>query len=296
MKKLLLAMFVLSAVFFSCKEKDSGSSNMKSQKQAAPARQSAESLIIYTGWDLYEEKADGKMYAVREAACGDAVKIYLNDDASLIDQKKATRHLSNGKEEVLNFVHIQYDGEDYWTRDIFLSGIGDGTNERYNTPGIVTSDTFAYSSPSGSSLTSTQIKEGTFVVFRENQAEGVDGFFKVVIYNGTPFGKEIYLKQETFTVNKTVREIAATFAKLNRKVENEKDRIKPEIRDEILWRLINDSGVATEGSILSAGDDAYFIEKLDAYLASDANAKSPLSEDLNEEIHRRIASYNARHM
>ncbi len=295
MKKILLALFVLSTVFFSCKEKDSGSSDKKSQKQTVKIRPSAESVIIFSGWDLYEERADGKMYGVREAECGDAVKIYLNDDHSA-EQKKAIRHLSNGEEKELNFVHVQYDGDDYWTRDIFLSGLGDGSDERYNTPGIVISDTFAYSSPSGSSLTSTQIKEGTFVVFRENQAEGVDGFFKVVIYNGTPFGKEIYLKQETFTVNKTVREIAATFAKLNRKVENEKDRIKPEIRDEILWRLINDSGVATEGSILSAGDDAYFIDKLNAYLGSDANAKSPLSEDLNEEIHRRIEIYSARHM
>lgn len=281
MKKILLAMCTVSALLFSCKEKNTEAGTPA--KEQVSIQNTAESMIIYSGWVLSTEKDDGKMYAVREAETGDHVKIYLNEDGT-IEQKTATRHFNNGKEDEVNMVRVQFDGDDYWSRDIFLSGLGDSSTNCYNTPAVVITDTFAYDSPSGTSLTSRQLKEGTLVAFMENQAEGYDGFFKVVIYNGNPFGKQIWLKNDTLTAEPMTIEIVRTFEKLNRKVEKEADRIKPEIRNEILWRLINDSGAGTDGKKLSPAGEEFLTVKLAALLASTKNSENPLPEDLAEKI------------
>ena len=265
MKKTMRAICAIAclSVFFSCKEKNPNGANQEAEKaEAVKIQQAADSLIIYSGWDLYEERDNGKMYAVREAENGDRVKIYLNDDNS-IEQKIAIRHLSSGKEDSLNFVRIQFDGEDFWTRDIFVSGLGDGEMERYNTPAVAIADTFAYSAPNGSAITGTQIDEGTIFAYRENQVEGYDGFFKVVIYNGNPFGKEIWLKDEAFVTDyQPLFEIVRTLSKIDEKT-------KPEVREEIVLEMISAAqkgfkDFADRG--LFEGSGQYFENKINTFL------------------------------
>ena len=101
MKKIFLpfiALSLFSALCFSCKEKSAGNGESVDSAPAQKERKVSQSRIIYSGWDLYEEQSDGKMYAVREAECGDSVSIYMKEDGS-IEQKNAVRHLQSGKEE-----------------------------------------------------------------------------------------------------------------------------------------------------------------------------------------------------
>ena len=267
MKKSLMAICTivfLSALFYSCNEKETGSAGDGGEKTAAvKIQKSAPSLIIYTGWDLYEERADGKMYAVGEAETGDAVKIYLNDDDS-IQQKKAVRHLQSGKEESLDFVRVQYEGKDFWTRDIFVSGPGVCLSW------VMTENAFAYSAPDGASITGTQIDEGTFLAAEDGQIDGVNGFYKAVIYNGRPFGKEIYLQSETFTHEPILKEIARTFSKIDEKT-------KPEVRDEIFLKFYHEAAGFEEW------ERFYFVKKL-----IEANKKSLVSEKVKEVLSETI--------
>ncbi|MBR1536082.1 MAG: hypothetical protein IJ630_04005 [Treponema sp.] len=233
MKKVLLCLFAFSVSAFSglllsCKEKSSGNDGdtsipVKKEQMVSSSR------IIYSGWDLYEERNDGKMYAVREAECGDEVKIFLNEDGS-VEQKKATRHLQSGKEENLDFVHVLYEEEEFWTRDIFIAG----PNYMYST--VVLKDAFIYSAPDGTSITGSQITEGSCVVL-EQMASPSNDFFKVVIYNGKPFGKEVYISQENLALGPQAvlcGEIARVFSKIDEKTPTA-------VRDEILQKLIADS-------------------------------------------------------
>lgn len=266
MKKTMLAICAIAGLcvpFFSCKGKDSNGTNQSGKSESAKVQKTADSLIIYTGWDLYTEKDDGKMYAVREAECGDSVKIYLNDNDS-IEQKIAIRHLSSGKEDSLNFVRVQYEGEDFWTRDIFLSGLGDGEDGRYNIPAVAIADTFAYSAPNGSAITGTQIAEGTVFAYRKHQPEGQDGFFNAVIYNGNPFGKEIWIKHEAFVTDyQPLFEIVRTLSKIDEKT-------KPEVREEIILEMIDSAQkgfMDFSNSGLFEGSEQYFEDKINAFLA-----------------------------
>lgn len=254
-------MFALTAsfaLFLSCKEKNAAAADAPvEKKEAVKIQKTAPSLIIYSGWDLYEERDDGKMYAAAEAENGDPVKIYLNDDDS-IQQKKAVRHLQSGKEESLDFVRVQYEGKDFWTRDIFVSGPGVCLSW------VMTENTFAYSAPDGASITGTQIDEGTFLAAEDGQIDGVNGFYKAVIYNGRPFGKEIYLQSETFTHEPMLKEIARTFSKIDEKT-------KPEVRDEIFLKFYHEAAGFEEW------ERFYFVKKL-----IEANKKSLVSEKVKE--------------
>ena len=259
MKKTMRAICAIAclSVFFSCKEKNPSGANQEAEKaETVKVQQAADSLIIYSGWDLYEERDDGKMYAVREAECGDSVSICMNEDGS-IEQKNAVRHLQSGKEENLDFVHVLYEEEEYWTRDIFLAGSGVDTC-------VTIKDTFVYSTPDGASITSNQIDEGTFIAREEGQAEGINGFYKAVIYNGKPFGKEIYIKGEDLSGGEVIEELARVFSKIDEKT-------KPEVRDEIILRLYDESAAFEEW------ERVYFVKKL-----IKANKKSLVSEKVKE--------------
>ncbi len=245
MKKILFAMCALvvtGALFFSCTGKDSQAASSSGTKQeSAMVQKSASSRVIYSGWILYEERDDGKMYAVNEAETGDGIKIYLNEDDS-VEQKNAVRHLQSGKEEAFDFIRVQYEEKDNWTRDIFVSA------PEVELSWVMTEDAFAYSSPDIASITGTQVDEGTFIAAADGQIEGTNGFYKVVIYNGRPFGKEIYLQKDTFSYKPMIKESARFFSKVKADTD-------PEVLEEVILKFVD---------ILSESDSDekdYFVRK-----------------------------------
>ena len=250
MKKLLMAVCAVSMFCFSCS---------KDETPAVFKQKSLPGRIIYSGWDLYEEHADGKMYAAYEAEEGDEVSVLLNGDDS-IDQKTAVRHLQSGKEENLNFVHVLYENREYWTRDIFVTG------PDVMSVWVAIRDTFVYSAPNGGSLTEKVIKEGT-VLPGPVQAEGNDGFYKVVIYNGKPFGREVWVKGDDLGGKDQFMEIARVFSKINEKTP-------ADIRDEVVERLVND----THFDLIQA-EAVYLHNKI-----TEAGKKGLISADLYEKL------------
>ncbi len=256
MKKILVAFFAiaaLSSLFFSCKEKSAGGSKNAKKQNVSLSR------IIYSGWDLYEEREDGKMYAVKEAELGDEVQIYLNSDGS-VEQKNAIRHLQSGKEEPLDFVRVVYDEKDYWTRDIFLAG----PNIAF--VGVLLENALAYSAPNGGSVTGTQLKEGSFVAMESDLPEEGEEFVKVVIYNGKPFGKEIYIRKDSIAFDDETKELVRLFSRFNEKTP-------VEVRDEILLTLIN------ETASWNVGVRDYLCQK-----TSNLAEKNLLSEEVVEAL------------
>lgn len=245
MKKLISILFLLSVAFalISCGDKkdDGGtksegaavsgekSSAQKKSKKLLPSR------IIYSGWVLYEERSDGKMYAVEQAVNGDAVKLYAEDDDNP-EQKKAVRRLQSGEEDEFNFVRVNYEGKDYWTRDIFVSPANSG--ELY----VAMEDVLAYSKPDGISITSTTVKEGSAVAAKKNAKQ--DGYVQCIIYNGNPFGREIYLNEESLcdyenalqilNAIKLMEEIASDSSNTNEKNIAETSAVLSEITSAIL--------------------------------------------------------------
>lgn len=228
MKKLLIALIAFSVLFFSCSEKN-GSSVEK--LNVAP------SLMISGGWNLYEERPDGKMYSVKEVEAGDSVGIVLTSEGA-VEQKNAVRHLNSGKEEALDFVHVVYDGEEYWTRNIFVSGPDAGRLL------AVFEDSFIYRSPSASDIDGKQLTEGTLVAAANEQDEALD-FYKVVIYNGTPFGREVYLKKQCL-VDGLKLEAVRAFARMTKDTPTE-------VCEEVIGRIFD----AAAGS-----DDREFFDYL----------------------------------
>lgn len=187
----------------------------------AKARRTIDSVMLYEGWTLYSENDVGKMIAQEETQKGDVVKVYFEDD--VIEAKKAIRRLQSGQEEELDFVHINVDGDDYWTRDIFVS-------DAHSLPAVVMNEAYIYSSPKDLSMTKDKLAQGDVVA-----AVGVSGnFYEVIIYNGTPFGKHVYVDKNDLSDNRVDIEINATQKKIA-------DNTKPEIVEELqdIIRFLN---------------------------------------------------------
>ena len=67
-----------------------------------------------------------------------------------IEEKETIRLLSSGKEDTLNFVMVAFDGEEYWTRDIFIAKDSDSAC-------TVIEEVYIYSSPENIGITSEKI-------------------------------------------------------------------------------------------------------------------------------------------
>ena len=131
----LAAVFAFCALAFcGCSEKKADAAQVDEQMLALLAEESAQqvaeevqyekvdSVMILTGWTLYRENSEGKMIASAETRVGDSVFVYCkNTDGKEPVEKEAVRRLQNGKEEPLTFVRVSVDGEDYWTRPIFVA-------------------------------------------------------------------------------------------------------------------------------------------------------------------------------
>lgn len=250
MKKVLLVslMAILLLGLSGCGEDkakaDSSETTSKSDSSvvAQKEKQTVPGVLIYTGWCLYEQRIDNMMYAVLEASAGDEIKFFLNDSKS-VEQKKATRHLSNGTEEEFNFVHILYDGTEYWTRDIFVS------DTNFTEPGIILTEAAVFAEPDILQITKTKLAPGTYVALSNIDA---GDFYNAKIYNGTAFGREVYIQKENVDTHTTCIELVKTLSKLN------KDTKAP-VTNEIFDIILNKWELGTEGSVVCSPCETYFM-------------------------------------
>lgn len=160
---------------------------------AEPVKGTVTCVSIYPdGTPFYEEHNDGKMYYVVDALLGDTVELITLDGE--IEQKKAIRS-ADGKE--LQFIRVEYDGQEYWTRDIFI------TNGSGFVPAVITDDVFTYktpdiANPSSEKLTLGQIVAAGPVIDSLDELDSTK-FIPVVRYSGTSYGSEVYVKASAVT-------------------------------------------------------------------------------------------------
>jgi len=185
-------------------------------------------LTLYDGTPFYLENAEGKMVYKDEAQIGEAIKLYVENGVP--DQKEAIRLLSSGKEESFNFVHINYYGTDYWTRDIFI------TNNASLLPGIITTDTLTYTDADATTATTNKLEEGAILAVDENSRTTDSDldieFIAVTYYNGTSFGKNCFVKAENLSSNQADVLAAQTLKNLSAN-ENLKAEIRLQIFEEL---------------------------------------------------------------
>lgn len=280
MKKVLLTVIAAALVFglVSCGDKESkpAESNAATTTTTASSKKNeakkSAGVLIYNGWCLYEQRKDDegveKMYAVLEAEAGDVVEVYVNKD-NTPEQKKAIRHLSDGTESELDFVHITYDGKEYWTRDIFVSSL-DAVK-----PGIILKEAAVFAEPDVLQITKTKLKTGTFVALYGDT--NVD-FVHAKIYDGSAFGREVYIQRDNVEDDETSIELVKTLGKITKDT-------KQEVADEIMGLILNEFKLGTDGSKVSSSTEDYFRSFINDVLFGNRTVK--ISEELISEANSR---------
>lgn len=232
---LLLLLLCLSILFVSCSEKKDAEPaviSTSSSSEAAPAAYEAAkgkqtSVVIYDGTPFYSEGTDGKMsYASVDAKLGETLSIITLDGK--INQKNAIRIKTGGEDEVM-FVNVEYDGAEYWTRDIFI------TDDPSFIPAVIKDDVFTYKTPDVSDPypSDKKFELGTIVAIGEAIESDGDKFIPVKKYTGTSFGTEVYVKDSAITTNSA--DIVAVQAL--KRVEAYGDDLKDEVYYEVIEQI-----------------------------------------------------------
>lgn len=215
--------------FCGCSGKKADVSQKDEQSQAEDVQQVAEEsqydekvdgVMIQSGWTLYRENSEGKMIASAEARAGDSVKVYCKDkDGAEPEEKEAIRRLQNGEEKELSFVRVSVDGENYWTRPIFVA--------KQAFPCVATKDGRLFSTPDIATMTKTVVQEGSMMAQSSDMME--NDFACVFVYDGNPYGKKMYVQKASVSTYYNDIEKYATLAR----IEELGDKIKPEVMNEL---------------------------------------------------------------
>ncbi len=177
-------------------------------------------VMIYSGWTLYLENGEGKMIASAETRAGDSVKVYCEgEDGTTPVEKEAIRRLQNGEETPLSFVKISFDGKDYWTRPIFVA--------KFSSPCVALKDGRLFSSPDIATMTKTTVNECDLLAMSTEDVE--NDFARIFIYDGTPYGKAMYIQESSISTDFDTIEWFAT----EKRMAELGDDLKPEVKEEL---------------------------------------------------------------
>ncbi|MDE6719373.1 MAG: hypothetical protein K2J68_05900, partial [Treponemataceae bacterium] len=230
----LAAVFAFCALAFcGCSGKKADAAQVDEQMLALLAEEAAQqvaeevqyekvdSVMILTGWTLYRENSEGKMIASAETRAGDSVFVYCkNTNGKEPEEKEAIRRLQNGKEDPLTFVRVSVDGEDYWTRPIFVAV--------RSKPCVAVKDGRLFSAPDMATMTKAVVEEGS--ILAQSSADSEKDFACVFVYDGTtPYGKKMFALKSQVDSNPNVVEKYATLTR----IEELGDKIKLEVWDEL---------------------------------------------------------------
>lgn len=231
---LLLLSLCMCLLIVSCSGKDEAETAAASSSAAAPAvaeptKGKQASVVIYDGTPFYTEGTDGKMsYASVDAKLGDTLSIITLDGA--INMKTAVRIKTGGEDEVM-FVNVEFDGAEYWTRDIFI------TDDPSFIPAVIKDDVFTYKTPDVSDPypADKKFELGTIVAIGNAIESDGDKFIPVKKYSGTSFGNEVYVKDSAITTNSA--DIVAVQAL--KRIEEYGDDLKDEVWYEVIEQIAN---------------------------------------------------------
>ena len=241
-KILILGLACVLGLMTACSKQEGAASQQAtaSQQDAAasvPQRTFTQrpGVSLYPGTPLYRENAEGKMVYADEVVKGEVLSIYYDASTNQIEEKEAIRLLSSGKEDTMNFVMVAFDGGEYWTRDIFVARESDSAC-------TVIEEEYIYSSPENIGITSEKISAGDMLAVNLNQ-EPQNGFMEVTIYNGKPYGRQVFLQESALITS--VEDVTAikAMSRLKELAANPDAKLKPEVELQ-MEELVSDMAIS----------------------------------------------------
>ena len=208
MKKFCICAFALLALLTGCKEKSTPLAEPQevqnvTESVSVPQVTLIKSVMIVGGyWRLVTEGADaGKMKWVEYAVPGTPVQAYGNADPSnssdVVEIKRqVVRTTDNEKRD---FVHIQFDGHDYWAQDysIVVNAV----------PGVVMGDAaYLFSQPSPDAMGDKKLNIGTVVGVLSGSSESASfpyaaNYVKVNAYVNSRLIEGSYLSKDAVSTS-----------------------------------------------------------------------------------------------
>ena len=238
-KFLILGLVCVLGFMTACSKQEGANGTTASQEPASssiPQKSFAQKagVSLYPGTPLYRENPEGKMGYADEVAKGEMLAICYDASTNQIEAKEAIRLLSSGKEDTMNFVMVAFDGENYWTRDIFIAEADSACT--------VITEAYIYSSPENIGITSEKISAGDMLAVNLNQTPS-NGFMEVTIYNGKPFGRQVYLQEAALVTSQEDITAIKTMNRLKELAANPDAKLKPEVAVQI-EELVSDMAIS----------------------------------------------------
>ena len=155
---------------------------------------SLDSGIIASHVTYYREDEDGYMVPEFYGNEDDKVKIYYVNTNEKTEKRADIKNEDGSitKDVLFTYIFLNHHGVDAycsvdsWVESTNVAGIFDKAACSY----VATEDIKVYSSPDKESFTGQILKEGTKITVDE---EDYNGLRKACIYDGNPYGKEIYI-------------------------------------------------------------------------------------------------------
>lgn len=238
-KFLILGLVCILGFMTACSKQEGASGTVSVQEPEIPnvpqktfTQKAAVSL--YPGTPLYRENSEGKMVYADEVVKGEVLSVCYDAATDQIEEKETIRLLSSGKEDTLNFVMVAFDGEEYWTRDIFIAKDSDSAC-------TVIEEVYIYSSPENIGITSEKISAGDMLAVNLSQTPS-NGFREVTIYNGKPYGRQVYLQDADLITSQENITAIKTINRLKELAANPDAKLKPEVAVQI-EELVSDMAI-----------------------------------------------------
>lgn len=145
-------------------------------------------VALYSPGALYKQDKDdeGLMVWNRQINCGTVLEAFSYSGTG-VEKKTAVRIVKEERQE-RSFVHVRYNGDDYWIQDITIA-----LNAK---PGVITADdTFIYKKADIKSMSSTALPFGTVVAVAETQDD--DKFACISVDTEKETFHEVFVKKDS---------------------------------------------------------------------------------------------------
>lgn len=196
MKKHSIRLIFLAAAaataLSACKEKQTAEQPSPAPQPAAPVEQEPvlsylPAVALYNPGALYKPDKDeeGLMVWNKSINCGTVLEAYSYSDSG-VETKTAARMVKNERQE-RQFVHVRYNGDDYWIQDITVA-----LEAEPNV--IVADDTFIYKKADIKSMTNTSIPFGSIIAVSPQNSD--EKFTCISVDTEKETFREVYVKTE----------------------------------------------------------------------------------------------------
>lgn len=195
---------------------------------------------LKSGWNLYEEDADGFLVPVAQTETGDPVDLALNRNSEKVEITADVRNPDGSIEKGKSFTLVStyyrcIDGDAYsfwrhgtlWADSTTIAGVTDFSLAY----AVVSSDSNLYLNDDDTESKTEEIIEKGRIIVQINDPNS--WYKKIVVYNGEPYGKQVYSRASLY-----YEEDEWDYHILEKIAKN--PDLKPEVKAEIeeVWNIL----------------------------------------------------------